>query len=77
LVIWDRPCHRSAGVVDMKRRAVAVLLLSAALLTTLGWTGESWGQAKIPRVGIFSFGQGLTGDQAKQWLEPFRRMLAD
>ncbi len=34
----------------------AVLLLTFALLSTLGWTGESWGQAKIPHVGILSFG---------------------
>lgn len=55
----------------------AVLLLTIALLTTLGWTGESWGQAKIPRVGILSFGWGATDDVLRQRLEPFRRTLAD
>jgi putative ABC transport system substrate-binding protein len=59
----------------MKHRTAAVPLLAAALLTCLGWTGESWAQAKIPRVGILSFGQGLTGDPAKQWWEPFHRTL--
>jgi hypothetical protein len=54
----------------------AVLLLTIALLTTLGRTGESWGQAKIPRVGILSFGWGATDDAVKQRLEPFRRTLA-
>jgi putative ABC transport system substrate-binding protein len=29
-----------------------VLLFAVALLASLGWTAESWGQAKIPRVGI-------------------------
>jgi hypothetical protein len=38
--------------------------------------GESWGQAKIPRVGILSYG-GTTDEAVKQWTEPFRRMLAD
>jgi putative ABC transport system substrate-binding protein len=54
-----------------------VLLLTIALLTTLGWTGESWGQAKIPRIGILSFGWGATDDVVRQRLEPFRRTLAD
>jgi putative ABC transport system substrate-binding protein len=54
-----------------------VLLLTIALLSTLGWTGESWGQAKIPHVGILSFGWGATDDAVKQRLEPFRRTLAD
>ena len=35
----------------MKLRTAAVLLLAIALLTTLGWTTDSCGQAKIPRVG--------------------------
>ena len=61
----------------MKYRPAAVLLLAVALLSTLGWTGETWGQAKIPRVGILTYQQGLTGNQAKQWYEPFRRTLAN
>ena len=61
----------------MKHRTAAVLLLTVALLTTLGWPGESWGQAKIPRVGILTFRQDLTGDQAKRWWEPFPRTLAN
>jgi putative tryptophan/tyrosine transport system substrate-binding protein len=59
----------------MKRRAAAVVLLILPLLISFGWPGESWGQTKIPRVGIISFQQGLTGDQALQWYEPFRRTL--
>ena len=60
----------------VRHRATAVLLLTVALLTILGWTAESWGQAKLPRVGILSYG-GTTDDAQKQWLEPFRRKLAD
>jgi len=52
------------------------MLLTAALLTTLGWTEGSWGQAKLPRVGILSYGI-ITDDDVKQGLEPFRRKLAD
>jgi putative ABC transport system substrate-binding protein len=47
------------------------------LLTTLGWSVKSWGQGKIPRVGILSFGWGTTDDALRQQLEPFRRALAD
>jgi putative ABC transport system substrate-binding protein len=45
------------------------------LLSSLGWTGESWGQTKVPRVGILTFDLSLTGDRAKQWWEPFRHTL--
>ena len=61
----------------MKHRTSSVLLLTVALLTSLGWTGESWAQTKIARVGILSFGQDLTGDVAKKWWGPFPRTLAE
>ena len=60
----------------MRHRATAVLLFAVALLTSLGWTQESWGQAKLPRVGILTYG-GTTDESVKQWLDPFRRKLAD
>ena len=60
----------------MKNRVAAVLLVAVVLLASLGWTGESWGQAKLPRVGILNYG-GTTDDEVKQWVEPFRRKLAD
>ncbi len=55
----------------------AVLLLTVALLSTLGWTGESWAQAKIPRVGILTFDAVTVDTTVGTWLEPFRRTLAD
>ena len=60
----------------MRLRNTTVLLLTVALLTILGWTGDSWGQTKLPRVGILSYG-GTSDDAVKQWLEPFRRKLAE
>jgi putative ABC transport system substrate-binding protein len=36
----------------MRRRLGALLLLTPVLLIAIGWTAESWGQAKLPRVGI-------------------------
>ena len=45
----------------MKYRIGAVLLFLVALLTTLGWTTASWGQAKIARVGILHY-TGTTRD---------------
>jgi putative ABC transport system substrate-binding protein len=59
----------------MQHRTAAVLLLTIALLTSVGWTGEVCGRAKNARVAIFYF-QGSGGD-TKPWLEPFRRTLAD
>jgi putative ABC transport system substrate-binding protein len=52
-----------------------VLLFTAALLTSVGWTSESWAQAKIARVGILTFDLSLTDYRAKQWWEPFRDTL--
>jgi len=69
-------CKDGARGRDMKNRVAAVLLLAVAMLITLGWTGESWGQTKLPRVGILTYG-GTTDDEVKQWLEPFRRKLAN
>jgi putative ABC transport system substrate-binding protein len=53
----------------MKHRAAGLLLLTVTLLISLGWTGESWGQAKIARLGVLNF----AGDDAD---EPLRRTLA-
>lgn len=47
------------------------------MLTILGSTGESWGQAKIPRVGILTFDAVTVDATVGTWLEPFRRTLAD
>ena len=60
----------------MKYRIAAVLLLTALMVTSLVWTGESWAQAKIPRVGILSF-RGTTDEEIREWVKPFRRTLAD
>ncbi len=56
----------------MKHRTAAVLLLSIAWLTTIGWTGESWGQEKIPRVGILTVAEGR-----EAVLEAFYRALGE
>jgi putative ABC transport system substrate-binding protein len=61
----------------VKLRPGALMLLAAALLTGVVWTGDSWGQAKLPRVGILTVDLGLVGDQAKHWWDPFRRTLAE
>ena len=61
---------------EMRRRTVAVLVITAVLLTNLGWTDESGAQTKLARVGVLSYGRA-TADDVKQWLEPFRRKLAD
>ena len=53
----------------MKHRAAGLLLLTVTLLISLGWTGDSWGQAKIARLGVLNF----AGDDAD---EPLRRTLA-
>ena len=60
----------------MKHRTAAVLLIAAVIVTLLGWTEESRGQAKLPRVGILTYG-GTSDESVKLWLEPFRRKLSD
>jgi putative ABC transport system substrate-binding protein len=42
----------------MRHRIAAVLLLTLALLTTLGWTGPCWAQAKIERIGFLTPASG-------------------
>jgi len=59
----------------MQHRTAAGLLVSVALLTTLGWTAVSWGQAKIPRVGIITFFPIDDDATARLSLKPFRDML--
>ncbi len=47
-----RSRHDARARHDMKFRVAAVLLLLISLLTSPGWTGEAWGQAKLARVVI-------------------------
>ena len=60
----------------MRYRTTAVLFLTAVFLTILGWTEESRGQAKLPRVGILTYG-GTSDEEVKRWLGLFRHKLAD
>jgi len=69
--------HHESGRGNTTNRVAAVLLLAVAFLTTLGWTGESWGQAKLPRVGILTSSTITDDPSLAQWFEPFRRKLAD
>jgi putative ABC transport system substrate-binding protein len=48
-----------------------------AVLTTLGWTGEAWGQAKLARVGILTFSAVENDPRVDALLKVFRRTLAD
>jgi len=61
----------------MQRRAVALLLLTVALLTSLGWTSESHGQqTKIARVGILATPlAGTTDEEMAKYYESFRRLV--
>ena len=71
----SRHCTRMRR--GLKNRVATVLLLAASLLTTLGWTGEAWGQEKLPRVGILTFASATDNPAWEIWFEPFRRTLAD
>ena len=42
----------------MRHRIVALLLLTLALLTPLGWTEPCWAQAKIARIGFLTPAKG-------------------
>jgi putative ABC transport system substrate-binding protein len=64
----------------MKHQTAGLLLLTVTLLTSLGWTGKSWAQTKIARVGILTtpLMSGSTDEATLHldWYEPFRRTLA-
>jgi putative ABC transport system substrate-binding protein len=70
-------CKRLAPGEGMKNRVAVVLLLTLALLATPGWTEESSGQEKLPRVGILTFAAFADDPTLTLWFEPFRRTLAD
>jgi len=61
----------------LQNRVASVLLLAAAVLTTFGWTGEAWGQAKLARVGILSFLADTDNPVRDYWVGLFRSNLAD
>ncbi len=70
--------HYARARRDMRTRFATVLLLAGAVLTTLGWTGEAWGQAKLARVGILTFVAATDDPTRELWFDgPFRRNLAD
>jgi putative ABC transport system substrate-binding protein len=60
----------------MEHRVFALLILSLGALTSLGWAAASWGQTKVPRVGILSY-VGATPKAQKEFLQPFRDKLAE
>jgi putative ABC transport system substrate-binding protein len=60
----------------VKLRPGALMLFAAALMTGLAWTGESWAQAGIPRVGILTSFSLADDPNLREWFDPFRRTLA-
>jgi len=60
------------------RARAAFVLMAFTVLTTLGWSGQSWAQAKIARVGILATPliQGTEDEKVRQWYEVLREALA-
>ena len=70
--------HHARAGADINIRIATVLLFAVALLTTLGWTEESWGQAKAARVGILASQlTGTTDEETRQSYASFRKTLAE
>ncbi len=70
--------HYARARRNMQNQVASVLLLAGAVLTTLGWTGEAWGQVDVRRVGILSFTSIADDPTWELWFDgPFRRNLAD
>ncbi len=61
----------------MTHRRAAELLLTVALLTSFGWSGETCAQTKMARVGILSFIAATDDPTLTLWMGPFRRALAE
>jgi putative ABC transport system substrate-binding protein len=76
-VMMTHSRHYARARQDMKTRFAASLIFAAFLLTTLGWTGEAWGQAKLARVGLLTFSSVTDDPWWEQWAGFFRRNLAD
>ena len=68
--------HYARARRNMKFRVAAVLLLAGAVLTSAGWTGPAWGQAKLARVGILTFLANTDDPARKDWTDLFRKNLA-
>jgi putative ABC transport system substrate-binding protein len=69
--------HHEHARRDMKNRFAAMLLLTGAVLTTLGWTGDAWGQTKLARVGVLTFLADTDDPRSGYWFGLFRSNLAD
>jgi putative ABC transport system substrate-binding protein len=61
----------------VKNRVAAVLLLTGAVLTTLGWTGQAWGQVDVRRVGILTFYSVTDNPRWERDWKRFRRTFAE
>ena len=59
----------------MKRRIHVLLALTGLLLIATLWTGASWAQTNIARVGIVVPDEN--DESVRQWLQPFYRTLHD
>jgi len=51
-------CATNARKSGMGHRTAAVLLVAVALLNVLGWSGQSWAQVKIVRIGFLTPASG-------------------
>jgi putative ABC transport system substrate-binding protein len=61
----------------MRNRVAAVLLLAGAVLINPAWTGQAWGQATLPRVGVLSFSPVNDDPNLQAFLKIIGRELAD
>ena len=61
----------------MRHRTAAALVLAAALLTGLAWAEQSPAQAKVVHVGVLTSFSVTKDPTLYEWLEPFRRTLAE
>jgi len=55
----------------VKHPSAAGLLLAIALLTTVGWTGQCWAQAKLARIGFLT---PASGGPRKEFVEALRAL---
>ncbi len=69
--------HYACARQDTKFHVAAVLLVTVAMLTSLGWSAESWGQANVRRVGVLSFFTPTDEPELDSYFEQLRRNLAD
>jgi putative tryptophan/tyrosine transport system substrate-binding protein len=69
--------HYAHVLRAMQIRIAAPVLVAIIMLTSVGWTGQAWGETRLARVGILSFSSTADDPRLETFINAFRRELAE